>query len=209
MNEWLEDLFDKPRKQKVFYLAGACIVVWVLMWVLFLGGQWGRLSGLTTEVKVDREKLASLKAKAENLGALRKAVSELDRELSAALARLPDRKEIPDLLNNLSELASASGLLITKFRQLDEQLRDYYAEVPVELNMSGSFHQVASFFARVPRLNRLINVTGISMKRPTLVGDTVRVEVSCLATTFRFLDEEERKRVAAEREKKEKGGKRT
>ena len=209
MNEWLEDLFDKPRNQKVLYLVGVSIVVWVVMWVLFLSGQWGRVSNLRAEVNADRERLASLQAKAGNLEAVRKVVSQLDRELGAALARLPDRKEIPDLLNNLSEQASASGLRITKFRQLDEQLRDYYAEVPVELSMTGSFHQVASFFGRVPRLNRLINVTSISMKRPAVVGDTVRVEASCLATTFRFLDEEERARVAKEREKKAKGGKST
>ena len=209
MNEWLEDLFDKPWNQKVLYLVGASIVVWVVMWVLFLGGQWSRVSDLRAEVNADRERLASLQAKAGNLEAVRKVVSQLDRELSAALARLPDRKEIPDLLNNLSELASASGLRITKFRQLDEQLRDYYAEVPVELSMTGSFHQVASFFGRVPRLNRLVNVTSISMKHPAVVGDTVRIEASCLATTFRFLDEEERARVAKEREKKAKGGKST
>lgn len=209
MNEWLEDLFDKPRGQKTLYLVGLSLVVWVVLWVLFLGGQWGRLSEIRAEAQADRERLETLQAKAQNLEAVRKVVSQLDRELSAALARLPDRKEIPDLLNNISELASASGLRITKFRQLDERLRDYYAEVPVELSMRGSFHQVASFFARVPRLNRLVNVTGISMKRPAMVGDTVKVEASCLATTFRFLDEAERERVAKEREKKAKGGKRT
>jgi len=207
MNEWLEEILDKPRGQKVLYLAGGSIIVWVLLWVFFLGGQWNKLSGLGAEVRADRERLASLQAKAENLEAVRKAVTQLDRELSAALARLPDRKEIPDLLNNVSELASASGLRITKFRQLDEQLQDYYAEVPVELSMRGSFHQVAEFFGRVPRLSRLINVTGISMKRPA-GGENGRIDASCLATTFRFLDEEERERAAKEREKKPQGGKR-
>jgi len=208
MNEWLEDLFDKPREQKILYLVGVSVVIWVLLWMFLLSGQWGRVSKVRAEAKADRERLTELQVKADNLESVRKMVKQLDRELSAALARLPDRKEIPNLLNNLSELASASGLQITKFRQLNEQLKDYYAEVPVELSMKGSFHQVAGFFWRVPRLNRLINVTSISMKRPAVVGDTVRIEASCLATTFRFLDEEERERVAKEREKKAKGGKR-
>ncbi len=208
MNEWLEDLFDRPRQQKLLYLAGLSLATWALMWALFVGRQWGRLSQIDTEATAERERLVSLQEKASNLEAVRKAVSELDRELSAALARLPDRKEIPDLLNGLSELASASGLRITKFRQLDEVLRDYYAEVPVELSMQGSFHQVAAFFARVPRLSRLINVTHITMKQPSVVGDTVQVDASCIATTFRFLDEEERARAAKEREgKKPQGGK--
>jgi type IV pilus assembly protein PilO len=207
MNEWLEDLFDKPLQQKLLYLGGLSIAVWGLMWVLFLGGQWSRLATIDEEATAERERLVSLQEKANNLETVRLAVNELDRELSAALARLPDRKEIPNLLNGLSELASAAGLRITKFRQLDEVLRDYYAEVPVELSMQGSFHQVASFFASVPRLSRLINVSHISMKQPAVVGDAVQVDASCLATTFRFLDEEERARAAKEREKNQKGRK--
>jgi type IV pilus assembly protein PilO len=210
MNEWIEDLLDKPLQQKILYLTGASIVIWFVLWTVLLGGQWSRLSQLSEELGNDRERLASMQAKAANLEAVRAQVSELDRELSAALARLPDRKEIPNLLNNLSELANASGLRITKFRQLDELPRDYYAEVPVELSMQGSFHQVAAFFSRVPRLSRLINMSSISMKRPAVFGDAVQVDASCLATTFRFLDEEERAKNAKEKaSKNSKSGKRT
>ena len=207
MNEWLEDLLDRPPRQKVIYLVVASAIVWGLGWVVLIGGQWDHLAKLRQESQADQERLAKIEAKAGDLETVREAVRTLDREISAALARLPDRKEIPDLLNTVSELASASGLRITRFRQLDERLQDYYAEVPVELSMRGTFHQVAAFFDRVPRLNRLINVTGISMRRPAIVGETVQVEASCLATTFRFLDEREREE--AERQRKEKGGKRT
>jgi type IV pilus assembly protein PilO len=208
MNEWLEELLDKPPRQKALVLAGLSLVVWVLGWMLLIGGQWGHLAKLRKEAGEDRERLVKLEARAGDLENVRKQVRELDRELSAALARLPDRKEIPDLLNTVSELASEAGLRITKFRQLDERMQDYYAEVPVELSMVGTFHEVAAFFDRIPRLSRLINVTGISMKRPATAEDAIRIEVGCLATTFRFLDEKEREEAAREREKKQ-GGKRT
>jgi type IV pilus assembly protein PilO len=175
--------------------------------VLLLGGPWDRLTQLRREAHSDRERLAKLETKAGDLQGVRQKVRELDRELSAVLARLPDRKEIPDLLNTVSELASQSGLRITKFRQLDERLQDYYAEVPVELSMVGTYHQVAAFFDRIPRLSRLINVTGITMRRPVSAGDTVQIEVSCLATTFRFLDEKEREEAAKERARKQAGKK--
>jgi type IV pilus assembly protein PilO len=209
VKEWLEDILDKPPQQKLLYLLGASALVWVVAWTLMLGGQWGRYSQLRQEAQAEQEKLADLQAKASNLKAVQEEVRQLDRELRAALARLPDRKEIPDLLNSLSELASTSGLLITKFRQLEEMPRDYYAEVPVELSMRGSFHQMAAFFDKVPRLNRLVNVTNIAMKAPAIVGDSVQVQASCLATTFRFLDQGERARNAEERNGKKAGGKRS
>ena len=199
MTEWLEDLLDKSPRQKALYLGAASLVLWALGWVFVIGGQWNRLSQLSAEAHADQERLVSLQAKADDLENVRAAVRQLDREISSVLARLPDRKEIPDLLNNISGIASQSGLRITKFRQLDERLQDYYAEVPVELSMVGTFHEMAAFFDRVPRLNRLINVTGIVMRRPSMGAGGVQVEASCLATTFRFLDEKERQEAAAKR----------
>ncbi len=201
MNEWLEDLLDKPPRQKIIFLVAASIMLWGLAWVTLLGGQSDRLAELRAQARTDEERLQTLEAKAADLENVRQAVRVLDREISAALARLPDRKEIPDLLNNVSEIASQSGLRITKFRQLDERLKDYYAEVPVELSMVGTFHEMAAFFDRVPRLNRLINMTDIAMKRPSVGAGGVRVEASCLATTFRFLDEKERQEAAAKKDK--------
>jgi type IV pilus assembly protein PilO len=207
MNEWLEDLLDKPFRQKAVILAAASLIVWGLGWVVLLGGPWDRVMQLRGEAREDRDRLAKLEAKAGNLKNVQQQVRELDRELGTVLARLPDKKEIPDLLNTVSELASQSGLRITKFRQLDERLQDYYAEVPVELTMVGTYHEVAAFFDRIPRLSRLINVTGITMKRPVSATEGIQIEVGCLATTFRFLDEKEREAAAKEREKKQPGKK--
>ncbi len=208
MNEWLEDLLDKPLRQKAVILAAVSLIIWGLGWVLLLGSPLNRVAQLRRETREDRDHLAKLESKAGDLQNVRQQVRELDRELGAVLARLPDRKEIPDLLNTVSELASQSGLRITKFRQLEERLQDYYAEVPVELTMVGTYHEVAAFFDRIPRLSRLINVTGITMKRPVSAGEGIQIEVGCLATTFRFLDEKEREAAAKEREKKQ-GGKKT
>jgi type IV pilus assembly protein PilO len=206
MMEWFEDLLDKPPRQKALVLALGSFLLWALGWVTVVGARWDSLAALRAEAREDEQRLEDLEKKAANLEKVREQVQQLDREISAALARLPDRKEIPDLLNTVSEMASESGLRITKFRQLDEQLQDYYAEVPVELSMVGSFHQMAAFFDRVPRLNRLINVTGISLRRPSVVASGIQVEASCLATTFRFLDEKERAEAAKAKEAG-KGGK--
>jgi Tfp pilus assembly protein PilO len=80
--------------------------------------------------------------------------------------------------------------------------------VPVEILVRGAYWQVESFFQRVSDLTRIVNVGNIGIKAPPLIeSDPVKLQTSCAATTFRFLDEEERARIAKEREKKKEGKK--
>ena len=73
------------------------------------------------------------------------------------------------------------------------------------MEMRGTYHELAAFLDRVKRLDRIVNVADITLKKPRVDGDIVVLDASCTATTFRFLDEQERKQRAAEIEKK-KGG---
>jgi len=82
-------------------------------------------------------------------------------------------------------------------------LHDFYADVPVEMQMRGTYHDVALFLDRVKRLDRIVNVANIQLTKPKMVGDQVFVDASCITTTFRFLDEGERQRLNAEKKKAE------
>jgi type IV pilus assembly protein PilO len=131
----------------------------------------------------------------------------LDGDLKRAIAQLPDTKEIPDLLSTISSLAREAGLEIIQFKQRPEQYQEFYAAVPVDILVRGAYHQVASFFDQVGRMARIVNVTDVGMKSPQRPqGDSVPLDTSCVAVTFRFLDEAERERLAKQREQ-EKGGK--
>jgi len=89
------------------------------------------------------------------------------------------------------------------FRQRPEVLLDFYAEVPVEMAMKGTYAQFTEFFDRVGKLNRIVNVKDIGMKTPQVSEGRVLLSTGCTAVTFRFLSDEERARIAAERAKKE------
>jgi type IV pilus assembly protein PilO len=132
---------------------------------------------------------------------LRKDLQLLDTELKLAVAQLPDKREIADLLSGISAKAQESGLDILVFRPRPEALQDFYAEVPVDITVKGNFHNTVSFFEEVGRLNRLVNIDNIGFKNPTTAGDNVVLETTGVATAFRFLDEAERKKAAEEREK--------
>ena len=122
--------------------------------------------------------------------------------LKKAVAQLPDRKEIPELLSSISSKASGAGLEILIFRPKAETALDFYAEIPVDIVVRGGFHNVVTFFDEVGRLNRLVNIKNIEMRNPKVIDGRMSVQTSTQAITFRFLDEAERARIAAQRAKK-------
>ncbi len=140
----------------------------------------------------------------KNVEKLRAEVEDLKARFALAQAQLPDKKEIPELLSQVSNAGRQSGLEILKFKQLPEVYADFYAEVPVEIVVRGNYFNVAKFFDKVARLSRIVNVSDIVMKDPKQVRDEISVETKCKATTFRFLDETERERIAAQKKAKEK-----
>jgi type IV pilus assembly protein PilO len=205
MNALLARIFELPARQRVLLLSG--VVGFLVLGYAYLW-YWPRSEEIAEkETKIqdltrDRDKKAAIAA---NLDAARKAVADLDAALKQAVAQLPDKKEIHALLSGISTLGREAGLDVVQFRQRDEQPIDFYAEVPVEVVVKGTFHQVATFFAEISRMTRIVNVASIAMKGPTKLerGDLV-LDTSCTITTFRFLDEAERERIAKEREKKAK-----
>ena len=140
-----------------------------------------------------------------NLDRARAEVAKLNGDLGSAIAQLPDTKEIPDLLSNISSLGRESGLDIIQFKQRPEQFEDFYAAVPVDILVRGTYNQVTTFFDKVSRMARIVNVTSVAIKNMAQPqNEGVILDTSCAAVTFRFLDEAERGRIAKQ---KEKGGK--
>jgi type IV pilus assembly protein PilO len=104
-------------------------------------------------------------------------------------------------LSSLSTKAREAGLEILLFRPRAENFQEFYAEIPVDIVVRGGFFNAVTFFDEVGKLNRLVNIDNIDLKNPKVGGDQVALEISTLATTYRFLDEAERKKVAEEKAK--------
>ena len=208
MNELFDRIMDMPVRQRVLLLVGSVFLLFFLYgYLLYLprNAEIDEKQENLIALEKDRDRKQALVA---NLPQLRQEVADLNAALKKAVAQLPDTKEIPDLLSGISAVARESGLEIQQFRQKQENYQDFYAEVPVEILVKGTYWQVEQFFKKVADLTRIVNVGDIGIKAPTLIeNDPVKLQTSCAATTFRFLDEEERERIKKEREKKEKGGK--
>lgn len=161
------------------------------------------------ELKALQEKLDKLRTDvgetrklANNLPRFRAEYEGLKRDLDNALTELPNSKEIPSLLTSITSAGKAAGLDFLIFRPKPEVPKEFYAEVPVDISVSGPFFGVANFFVAVSNLPRIVNISNVAFA--DIKNDRGRniVRVNCQATTFRFLDKKEIKDSKDDKKKK-------
>ena len=191
MHPQVENILKLPTKQKVALL----ILLMVLEGVgLFYGlyqpkikvlkGLQSKLETLQNQIKEDRKV-------ADNLPKYKQDYERLQNELKMALTELPNQKEIPSLLTSISTAGKNAGLDFLLFRPKPEEPKDFYAAVPVDISVYGSFYNVAGFFVAVSNLPRIVNINNVTFSDIKTVNGRLMLKVSCLATTFRFLDKKE------------------
>ena len=201
MNQLLAQILRLPRQQKVGILAGLILFLLILGYFYIYLPADAKLAKLAEEVESVRADHGKKRALSANLPRLHKELHEWDLKLKVAVAQLPDRKEIPDLLSSLSTKAREAGLEILLFRPRAETFQEFYAEIPVDIVVRGGFFNAVTFFDEVGKLSRLVNMDNIDLKNPKVGSEPVILDISTLATTYRFLDDAERKKVAEEKAK--------
>jgi type IV pilus assembly protein PilO len=199
MNDYIDRFFELGARDRALICALAVVLVFTGYWYFVYSGRSAEMTQTLAKIENLRQQRSAKEKLVANLDDARAAVRELQAEVRRAEVQLPSRKEIPDLLSSISSAGRESGLEIMLFRQKPERFQDFYAEVPVEILVRGNYQQVATFFDRVGRLDRIVNVGDISMRDPKAEDGSMVINTSCSAVTFRFLDEAERERVAKER----------
>ncbi len=128
---------------------------------------------------------------AENRDRWERRVERLNEELAKAVKELPNEAEIPELVRRISSIGKKIGLEFLLFQPLPQVRRDFYADVPVKLKVEGSYHEVATFFDRIGKLNRIVNIRNISMHDPLERSGKIVLTIDGTAVTYRFLTEAE------------------
>jgi len=201
LNPLIDKILELPKFQKIAILA-VVIILTAALYYSFLHVPLGdEIAKLADSVEIAKNEKLTKSKKAASLPRLRQDLARLDLELKKAVAQLPDRKEVADLLSSITAKAQSAGLDVLVFRPRAENLQEYYAEVPVDITVKGNYHEMIDFFDNVGRLDRLINIDNIGFKNPTVNGDQVLLETTTVATAYRFLNEAERKKVAADKAK--------
>lgn len=198
-----EKLARLPKAYRLAILAGAAVAVLGLYTSLFYAPAQGRLRVAENQERNLQRQLSEVRAVVTNMAAFEKELADMERELARALRRLPDSKELPVLLTDISSIAKDAGLELKTFNPREDVERDFYAEVPIDVEFSGHFHDIARFFDRIAKLPRIVNVQTLEIETQRESSNETTLRVRGKAVTFRFLD----KGVAGgEAAKSDKGG---
>lgn len=191
MDPRVEKILKLPTKQKIGILVAVLLVEAALL-TYFL---WLPKQKQLADLQEQHQKLqAEVEQKiriANNLPKIQKEFNDLNIELEKALTELPNSKEIPSLLTSITSLGKSAGLDFLVFKPRPEAVKDFYAEVPVDITVAGSYLSVANFFTAVANLPRIVNITNVDFAEVRNANNRMMTKVNCLATTFRFLGKEE------------------
>lgn len=184
----VEKLAKLPKSYRMGVLAVLAIGVIGLYTYLFYMPAREKLNAAQSQELSLQRQLSEVRAVITNMAAFEKELADMERQLAKALRRLPDSKELPVLLTDISSIAKDAGLELKTFNPGDDVTRDFYAEVPIEVEFSGRFHDIARFFDRISKLPRIVNVQTLEIDtRGESTAETV-LRVRGEAVTFRFLE---------------------
>jgi len=211
----MDAIYKLPTSKKVTILVVLiCVVIGLYAYAFFIPQQ-NELKTLKGELNNLVRELNESKAIEKEFEKYKKQVEQLNVELMNALTQLPNEKEIPEILRNISALGKESKLDFTLFRPKPEEPQQFYARVPIELVFLGNYHNTGIFFDRVSKLPRIINVVNFNMirakdKEKGKGEAELLVRTTCLVNTYRFLQKRAEETKSEEKKGEEKKiGKRT
>jgi type IV pilus assembly protein PilO len=188
----MDSIQKLPTQRKVLILVVfLCVIAGLYLYAFFIPRQ-DELKVAKGELDKLRKELIVSKDIARDLQKFKEQVERLNEELKNALTQLPNEKEIPEILKNISSLGKESNLEFTLFRPKPEEPQQFYAKVPIELVVLGSYHNTGVFFDKVSKLPRIINVVDFNMTRAKDIKGKnepeILVKTSCLINTYRFIE---------------------
>lgn len=149
--------------------------------------QLEELAAKQVEEAKHKEDWLRKKTQAVNLDEYRRQLAEIDRSFGALLKQLPNKAEMGDMLVDINKAAQGRGLAVELFKPGGEAPREFYAEVPITLQLTGSYHDIGAFTGDIAKLPRIVTLNDINLT----ANPNATLALKTTAKTFRYLDEEE------------------
>jgi type IV pilus assembly protein PilO len=162
----------------------------VLFYFLVWSDQKPILDQVAAEEQTLRDTFKRKHSKAANLEVYQQQLADIERSFGALLRQLPGKTEVPNLLVDISQVGVGAGLEEKLFQPSAEVKKDFYAELPIKIKLTGSYHQMGEFVSGIAALPRIVTLHEITIKPENKdVYDNLSVELT--AKTFRYLDDAE------------------
>jgi len=171
--------------QKVLLFVGTLLFLGALFYFFQYKPQADTIAKLRSDLSSQEKRLATLKQAAAKLPELQEALAKAEEEFSRLLTLLPDKKEIPALLDTISQLGAQVGLENILFQPQPEQPHEFYAAIPIRLDLVADYHKLGAFFDSLSKLDRILRVDNLNISRSK--GANL-LQVGCIIITYRFLD---------------------
>ncbi len=203
-----QDVGTWPLAPRLATLVGLFILILVGGWWFLWNEQLETLTAREQEEVKLKDEFIAKKTQAANLDLYRQQLNEIDRSFGALLRQLPSKSEVEALLVEVNQSGMGRGLQFELFKPNQEIVKDFYAELPINVKLTGQYHDFGAFAADIARLSRIVTLNNISIAGSAQAKDGA-LAMDAVAKTFRYLDEEElaAKRKAAQAAKGGKGGK--
>jgi type IV pilus assembly protein PilO len=154
--------------------------------------------------------LATLEQKAKkaaNLDAYKAQLAEMEQSFGAMLRKLPNKTEVPSLLTDISQQGAGAGLDQKLFQPAQQVMKDFYAELPIKMRLTGSYHAIGAFVSGIASLPRIVTLHDVQIE-PVAKGAGDQLQLDVTAKTYRYLDEEEQAAAQPKSQPKGQKGKR-
>lgn len=190
-----KDIGTWPLLPRVTMLLGVFAALLVAGWWFDWKSQLEELDGKQQQEAKLKDEYLDKKRQAVNLEEHRKQLAEIDKSFGALLKQLPNKAEMEALLIDINQAGLGRGLQFDLFKPGKETVKDFYAELPITLKITGIYHDLGAFSADVAKLSRIVSLTNVAVV-PDKGG---QLKMDAIAMTYRYLDEEE---LAAQRRAK-------
>ena len=183
----IERFSKAPLKHKFLGLLLVTLLFGAVFYFVFYSDMESKISGLDTQINMLRQEVASYEDKKQKYMAFRAEVNKLLEEQKELVKVLPTEAEIPSFLQSLHAQAELAGLNILTFQPGGEQAQNFYAKIPVEMSISGTYHQINKFFYSVGQLKRIVNIQDLTLGGAKELEQGIMLQAKFAASTFRFL----------------------
>jgi type IV pilus assembly protein PilO len=182
----LNDLSSWPIPIKLVAIGVICLAILGGGYWFLIQGELETYDAQRAEEDKLRETYLNKKALAINLPAYKQQMEEMEQTFGSLLRQLPNSTEVPDLLVDITQAGLGRGLEFVTFKPENEQRKDFYAEFPISLQVTGSYHELALFVSDVAALPRIVTFGDITIASAARGN---RLSMTAIARTYRYLDQ--------------------